>query len=525
MPVYWAFLLDQRTLSADLPSGPSSLAHPQRHKGTFILIKSTGSFGIRLLDERLSGPVESGTHVLIGGAGTGKTVATLQFLREGIRQGGRAAMLTQARPEDVIKLAHSIGIDLTTHLRSGRWSLISYQSGFRDRYRRTIEPVNVFDELETFVCQQGEPDRLAIDTCSPLVEARGSGNGAELLAEMLSGLRSTALLTFAAESPASLDHAFDFVSQRAALILHLTMGANGRRQFVVRKTLGPHEAAGPISFDIANGIGIVPAGLEHRERSSDVGPEVRRRILMVDVTGELTEEVRLWFEGSYEFLYTSDAVDAFPELARRDFGLVVVHVDRRSVDRGLHVMAQLRRAASRPPILVLCPYDLRARDRALALRTGADDFISGGFHPDELASRVEALLRRGRIPNDGDEDVDIAAVAQPEVCPDLKVLDLVRERLQTPGAPIFSLVLLRPGNGHGIDELAEHVTGRMRRRTGDLLSVNDDRVEVLLDGAMAKHAERFLTRVRTDDWTKIAAVVYTAPTDREELLRIIEPDD
>ncbi len=518
------FLWTNRTLSADLPSGPASLAHPQRHKGTFILIKSTGSFGIRLLDERLSGPVESGTHVLIGGAGTGKTVAALQFLREGIRQGGRVAMLTQARPEDVIKLAHSIGIDLTTHLRSGRWSVISYRSGFRDRYRRTIEPEDVFEELEAFVCQEGEPDRLAIDTCSPLMEARGSGNGAELLAETLSGLRSTALLTFAAESPASLDHAFDFVSQRAALILHMTMNSKGRRQFVVRKTLGPHEAAGPISFDIADGVGIVPARSGHRERSSDVGPDVRRRVLMVDVTGELSQDVRLWFEGSYEFLYTSDAVDAFPELARRDFGLVAVHVDRRSVDRGLHVMAQLRRAASRPPILVLCPYDLRASDRALALRTGADDFISGGFHPDELASRIKALLRRGRIPSDGDDDNEFDPTGRPELSADLKVLDLVRERLETPGAPIFSLVLLRPGNGHGIDELADHVTDRMRQRTGDLMSVSGDRVEVLLDGAMAKHAERFLGRVRTDDWKKVAAVVYTAPTDREELLRIVEPD-
>ena len=75
-----------------------------------------------------------------------------------------------------------------------------------------------------------------------------------------------------------------------------------------------------------------------------------------------------------------------------------------------------------------------------------------------------------------------------------------------------------------IDELADHVTDRMRQRTGDLMSVSGDRVEVLLDGAMAKHAERFLSRVRTDDWKKVAAVVYTAPTDREELLRIVEPD-
>jgi KaiC/GvpD/RAD55 family RecA-like ATPase len=66
---------------------------------------------------------------VIGGPGTGKTVAALQFLREGVRAGGRVAMLTQARPADLIDLAHSIGIDLTAHLQAGRWLLVRQGRG------------------------------------------------------------------------------------------------------------------------------------------------------------------------------------------------------------------------------------------------------------------------------------------------------------------------------------------------------------------------------------------------------------
>lgn len=464
--------------------------------------------------------------MLIGGAGTGKTVAALQFLREGIRQGGQVAMLTQARPEDVIDLAHSIGIDLTTHLRSGRWVLLGYQHGFRDRYRRTIEPKEVFEELDGFLAQAGEPDRLVIDTCGPLVEARGTGNGAELLVDMLAGLRSTVLLTFAAEHPGALDSAFDLVSQRAALILQLTMSSSGRRQFVVRKMLGPSEAAGPISFEIREGVGIVPPEAARRERSSDVAPDVRRRVLLLDVTGELTEELRLWFEKTYEVFYTSDPVDAFPELAQREFGLVVVHLDRRSVERGLHVMTQVRRAVSRPPIFVMCGYDLRAADRARALRSGADDFLSGDLKPDELASRVEALLRRGRSVVCGEELVE--PPRRPRQGANLGptgVIELVRAQLGSESAPIFSLVLLRPSNGSAVQELASHVADRMRQTGGDRLSVSGARVEVYLDGAGASHAERFLKRVRSEGWEKVAAVVYTWPTDRDELQKIVEPRD
>jgi KaiC/GvpD/RAD55 family RecA-like ATPase len=488
------------------------------------LIQKNDSFGIRVLDERLSGPVRGGVHAVIGGPGTGKTVAALQFLREGIREGGRVAMLTQARPADVIDLAHSVGIDLTTHLRSGRWQLLGYQSGFRERYRRSIEPAEVFQELSSFIREEGIPDRLVIDTCGPLVEARESGNGAELLIDLLSELETMVLLTFAAESPSALNSTFDFISQRASLILHFTLSADGRREMVVRKTVGPTQSAGPITFDIRDGVGIVRPESMQQKRRSDVTPEVRRRVLLLDVPGELPEELRLWLKESYELVYTKDPVDAFPELAQREFGLVIVHVDRRTVDRGLHVMHQLRRAASRPPILLLSRVVVRASDRALALRSGADDFISGGLNPDELESRIEVLLRRGRT-----------EFAEPEPAPDTPVpggagvgaepaavRDVVRAQLKATGAPIFSLLVLKPLQGRGLHALASHVADQMRQDTGDRMTVNGEQVEVYLHGAMASHAEKFLRRVKIDPFKDIDAEVYTSPTDRERLLGVMK---
>lgn len=482
------------------------------------------SFGIAVLDERLRGPVRGGVHALIGGPGTGKTVAALQFLSQGVREGGCVAQLTQARPEDVIQLASSIGVDLPAHLRSRRWMLLGHQPGFRERYRRTLEPREVFDELRGFLTAEGDIDRLVIDTCGPLVESRETGNGAELLVEMLSDLRATALLTFAAENPGALDSAFDFLSQRASLILHLSLTSAGRREFVVRKTPGPMEPMGPISFDIRDGEGIVPPKLGQLQRATDVGPEVRRRVLLLDLSGELPEELSLWFAESFDLYAAADPVDAFPELARRDFGLVVVHVDRRSVERGLHVMHQLRRAASRPPILIVCGYDVRASDRARALRLGADDFISGGVNPEELASRIEALLRRGRasIDQEDGEAESPAPDGGPVLSDPEEFRAAIRSQLGAPGSPIFSLVLLRPTNAHGVDELASHVASQMRRGAGDRLSVVGETVEVFLNGALASHAEHFLKRVRTKPWTKVGSVVYTSPSDREELLEVID---
>jgi len=196
------------------------------------------------------------------------------------------------------------------------------------------------------------------------------------------------------------------------------------------------------------------------------------------------------------------------------------------VDRGLHVMHQLRRAASQPPILIMCGYDLRASDRARALRFGADDFISGGLVPEELTSRMEALLRRGRASSAAEEAGYLPPVAKPPAGVRVdQVTDIIRLQLGTPDAPIFSLVLLRPSNGKKVDELAVHVAEKMRQDAADRMSVGKDRVEVYLDGALGVHAERFLTRVRTEEWKKVAAVVYTSPTDTEDLIRITEEQD
>jgi KaiC/GvpD/RAD55 family RecA-like ATPase/DNA-binding NarL/FixJ family response regulator len=493
------------------------------------LIQKSETFGIRVLDERVGGPVSGGLHAVIGGPGTGKTVAALQFLREGIRGGGRVAMLTQARPADVIELAQSIGIDLSAHLRAGSWLLLGYQSGFRERYRRSIEPGEVFEELAGFVREEGVPDRLVIDTCGPLVTARESGNGAEMLVDLLGELGTMVMLTFAAEHPGALDSSFDFISQRASLILHFTLSPEGRREIVVRKTVGPSQSAGPITFDIREGLGMVPPEMVRQKRRSDMTPDVRRRVLLLDITGELPEELRLWLEGTFELVHTTDAVDAFPELAQREFGLVVVHVDRRTVKRGLHVMHQLRRAAGRPPILLMSRVVVRASDRAVALRSGADDFVSGGLNPEELASRMEALLRRGRTEVEPEaKEAEPPATVESKDAPrpgvsghPKEVRETVRAQLKAAGAPIFSLVVLRPAKGRGLHALATHVAEQMRQETGDRMCVNDQQVEVYLHGAMASHAEKFLKRVMIDPFNEVDAEVYTSPTDRERLLKVM----
>jgi two-component system phosphate regulon response regulator PhoB len=78
---------------------------------------------------------------------------------------------------------------------------------------------------------------------------------------------------------------------------------------------------------------------------------------------------------------------------------------------GIEVCRQLRRKSETRnlPIIILTARGEQA-DRVRGLNTGADDYISKPFAPDELIARIHAVLRRSR-PSIGAEQLAYADVA------------------------------------------------------------------------------------------------------------------
>ncbi len=78
---------------------------------------------------------------------------------------------------------------------------------------------------------------------------------------------------------------------------------------------------------------------------------------------------------------------------------------------GIEVMRQLREW--RPVPVILLTAKGSTQDKALGLDLGADDYVAKPFHPDELAARVRAVLRRstglpsGGIVHIGDVEIDL----------------------------------------------------------------------------------------------------------------------
>src|SRR6267154_6248106 len=107
---------------------------------------------------------------------------------------------------------------------------------------------------------------------------------------------------------------------------------------------------------------------------------------------------RLEAEG-YAVEFAVDGEEAVQKASRRTSDLVLLDVmlPRKN---GFDVCRDIRAAGVLVPILMLTARG-QTIDKVLALKIGADDYMTKPFDAMELLARVEALLRRAGVPNSG----------------------------------------------------------------------------------------------------------------------------
>jgi len=97
-------------------------------------------------------------------------------------------------------------------------------------------------------------------------------------------------------------------------------------------------------------------------------------------------------EAGFAVDWVRDGVAADAALSAEEFAAVVLDLGlpRRS---GLEVLARLRAAGKKTPVLILTARDA-IEDRVKGLDTGADDYVVKPFRLEEIAARLRALVRR-----------------------------------------------------------------------------------------------------------------------------------
>ena len=118
------------------------------------------------------------------------------------------------------------------------------------------------------------------------------------------------------------------------------------------------------------------------------------QILVVEDEPSVGEVVGLYLRRvGYDVVIVKDGRDALEILDREFPQLIILDLMLPSTD-GWEILNWVR-ARSNVPIIVLTARR-EERDRIAGLEMGADDYITKPFSPQELVSRVRAVLRRGR---------------------------------------------------------------------------------------------------------------------------------
>jgi DNA-binding response OmpR family regulator len=126
-------------------------------------------------------------------------------------------------------------------------------------------------------------------------------------------------------------------------------------------------------------------------------------ILIVEDEASIAEVVSLYLKrGGYSVQIASDGKQAMDLFERRKPSLVILDLMLPEVD-GFSLTHWLRDRSNVPIIMVTARR--QEIDRIAGLEMGADDYVVKPFSPQELVSRVRAVMRRlGREQPDTDQD-------------------------------------------------------------------------------------------------------------------------
>lgn len=115
-------------------------------------------------------------------------------------------------------------------------------------------------------------------------------------------------------------------------------------------------------------------------------------ILLVDDDVEYSELLaRVLNQAGLEVALCGNGRLALQEISRRRFDLILMDVAMPEID-GFSALRQLHRISDTPVIMLTSR--IAAVDRVHGLDGGADDYICKPCDPDELLSRIRAVLRR-----------------------------------------------------------------------------------------------------------------------------------
>ena len=133
-----------------------------------------------------------------------------------------------------------------------------------------------------------------------------------------------------------------------------------------------------------------------------------KHLLIVDDDDRLRSLLKRFLTGEgYRVSAAESAAAARQLMAAFEFDLAILDIMMPEED-GLSFLANIRKWG-RLPVILLTARDLAA-DRINGLKSGADDYLTKPFEPEELSLRIAAILRRSFEESDNTQPIKLSGL-------------------------------------------------------------------------------------------------------------------
>ena len=469
--------------------------------------------GIAPLDARPGGGLAGGRiHLLTGGIGTGKSLASIQFLGAGLERGERALLLTSARAEDIRARATYAGVPIDAALRDGDMVVLRYRPTFATRIAHAASPRAAIEDLARLL-GPFTPGRVAVDPVTPyLADGTAMGGGLDALAAFLEELGATALLTYPGDVSHGADRRFDSLIDRAASVMQITRNGEGSFALDVLRGQSFGPAGGSLRFAFAPRSGIIaaPDGERSAHRPRPPSALADRQLTLIHHSDAVAPEILELLQRDYRLSITPASSAAGGGQPPHDSTALLIETHHGALGATAELV---RRSATRrdaAAVVVIVRFNLRSIDRARLLRAGADEVLATDMSPAELLQRLSATVARGHLERPVIQYAERTLIQAQLTGGAARLLDraefaaALAAHVAHDHPTQYTVVSMAPGQpargtegpGAVLAQLADVVMRTARLATGDLVARFDDRLAVYLHGARLGDAAPFVERVR-----------------------------
>ena len=209
------------------------------------------STGIVSLNKLVGGFKEKSINLVIGGAGSGKTIMAIQFLVEGIKKGEKGIYITfEEKKEKTYDDMKSFGWDLEKYEKQGKLIFLEYTP---EQVKRIITEGG--GEIEGII-EKTKARRLVIDSISSFAllyrDELARREAALFLFELINKWDCTALLTAQIIEEGKIFSELEFEVDSLIILYHIKKRGVRNRGLEILKMRGTKTPQKTFPFKIAN---------------------------------------------------------------------------------------------------------------------------------------------------------------------------------------------------------------------------------------------------------------------------------